>query len=219
MKIALLRSRICCVCLSLLLFAAAARGCGRRAQSRRRRRSPARTSSRRRPGMEILQAGRQCVRRGGRGERRARGRRAEQLGPRRRRLLAAASRVGWFRDDGRCARSRADARRRATCSSTSRATSFAGRSTQTALAAGIPGEAAGLAHLATKYGRLPLKTSMQPAIRLAREGFPLNARLRGGIEAKRNLFNAGAAAKIFLREGRSAGASARSSSSRSWRRR
>jgi len=69
-----------------------------------------------------------------------------------------------------------------------------GRSTVTALAAGIPGEAAGFAHIAQKYGRLPLKTSLQPAIRLAREGFPLNARLRGGIQAKRDLFNEGAAA-------------------------
>jgi gamma-glutamyltranspeptidase/glutathione hydrolase len=76
-----------------------------------------------------------------------------------------------------------------------------GRSTATALAAGIPGEAAGWAHIAEKYGKLPLKTSMQPAIRLAREGFPLNTRLRGGIEAKRNLFQAGAAAKIFLVKG------------------
>jgi gamma-glutamyltranspeptidase/glutathione hydrolase len=76
-----------------------------------------------------------------------------------------------------------------------------GRSTQTALAAGIPGEAAGWAHISTKYGRLPFKTSLQPAIRLAREGFPLNTRLRGGIEAKRNLFQAGAAAKIFLVNG------------------
>jgi gamma-glutamyltranspeptidase / glutathione hydrolase len=76
-----------------------------------------------------------------------------------------------------------------------------GRSTATALAAGIPGEAAGFAHLAAEYGRLPLKTSLQPAIRLAREGFPLNARLRGGIEAKRDTFNAGAAAKVFLVSG------------------
>ncbi len=76
-----------------------------------------------------------------------------------------------------------------------------GRSTQTALAAGIPGEAAGWAHLAKQYGKLPLKTSMQPAIRIARDGFPLNTRLRGGIEAKRNLFQAGAAAKIFLVKG------------------
>src|SRR5688500_2563331 len=76
-----------------------------------------------------------------------------------------------------------------------------GRSTQTALAAGIPGEAAGWAHLAKQYGKLPLKTSMQPAIRIAREGFPLNTRLRGGIEAKRNLFQTGAAAKVFLLNG------------------
>jgi gamma-glutamyltranspeptidase / glutathione hydrolase len=76
-----------------------------------------------------------------------------------------------------------------------------GRSTATALAAGIPGEPAGFAYIAARYGRLPLKTSMQPAIRLAREGFPLNARLRGGIEAKRDLFNSGAAAKVFLRDG------------------
>src|ERR1044072_3314630 len=77
----------------------------------------------------------------------------------------------------------------------------AGRSTSTALAAGIPGEAAGWAHLAKTYGKLPLKTSLQPAIRLAREGFPLNTRLRGGIVAKKDLFHAGAAAKIFLVKG------------------
>jgi gamma-glutamyltranspeptidase/glutathione hydrolase len=80
----------------------------------------------------------------------------------------------------------------------SKANVVPGRSTSTALAAAIPGEPAGFAYLASKYGRLPLKTSLQPAIRLAREGFPLNARLRGGIEAKRNTFNEGAAAKIFL---------------------
>src|SRR5690606_2876674 len=71
-----------------------------------------------------------------------------------------------------------------------------------ALAAGIPGEPAGFAHIAERYGRLPLKTSLQPAIRLAREGFPLNTRLRGGIEAKRELFKKGAAAKVFLQDGR-----------------
>lgn len=76
-----------------------------------------------------------------------------------------------------------------------------GRSTSTALAAGIPGEAAGFEYIAQTYGKLPLKTSLQPAIRLAREGFPLNERLRGGIVAKRDLFNAGAAAKIFLVKG------------------
>ncbi|MCA1798207.1 MAG: gamma-glutamyltransferase [Xanthomonadaceae bacterium] len=45
-----------------------------------------------------------------------------------------------------------------------------------ALAAGIPGLPAGLVHLATRYGELPLATSMAPAIRLAREGFEVDRR-------------------------------------------
>ena len=63
-----------------------------------------------------------------------------------------------------------------------------GLSRDSALAAGIPGEAAGLAHLARKYGKLPLTVSMAPAIKLAREGFPLYARLRGGMEFKKDAF-------------------------------
>jgi len=42
------------------------------------------------------------------------------------------------------------------------------------LAGAIPGEVAGLEHLAMNYGRLPLSTSLQPAIRLATEGFPVD---------------------------------------------
>ena len=76
-----------------------------------------------------------------------------------------------------------------------------GLSIESALAAGIPGEAAGFAYLAKTYGRLPLQTSMQPAIKLAREGFPLNERLRGGIEAKKNTLRKGAASKVFLQDG------------------
>ena len=40
------------------------------------------------------------------------------------------------------------------------------------LAAGIPGEPAALAWIAEHYGRLPLKQSLAPAIRIAEEGFP-----------------------------------------------
>ncbi len=40
------------------------------------------------------------------------------------------------------------------------------------LASGIPGQAAGLVHLARRYGRLPLATSLAPAIRYANEGSP-----------------------------------------------
>jgi len=63
-----------------------------------------------------------------------------------------------------------------------------GLSRDSALAAGIPGEAAGFAHLAKKYGKLPLATSLAPAIRLAREGFALYPRLRGGMEFKKSAF-------------------------------
>lgn len=75
------------------------------------------------------------------------------------------------------------------------------RSTDTALAAGIPGHPAGLAHIAQKYGRLPLRESLQPAIRLARDGFPLYERLRNGLTFKRDLIAASAARKIFMRDG------------------
>jgi len=41
------------------------------------------------------------------------------------------------------------------------------------LAAGIPGEIAALAHIAENYGNLSLAESLAPAIRIAREGFPV----------------------------------------------
>ena len=47
-----------------------------------------------------------------------------------------------------------------------------------ARAAAIPGTPAGLAHLAQRYGRLPLAQSLAPAIRLAAQGFPADARYR-----------------------------------------
>jgi gamma-glutamyltranspeptidase/glutathione hydrolase len=77
-----------------------------------------------------------------------------------------------------------------------------GLSRDSALAAGIPGEPAGFAHLAKKYGKLPLATSLAPAIRLAREGFPLYTRLRGGMEFKKNAFlKTPDAARTFLVNG------------------
>lgn len=51
--------------------------------------------------------------------------------------------------------------------------------------AGIPGLPAGLVHLATNYGRLPLKTTLAPAIRVAREGFPVYGRLVKGYANRR----------------------------------
>jgi gamma-glutamyltranspeptidase / glutathione hydrolase len=67
------------------------------------------------------------------------------------------------------------------------------------LAAGIPGEPAAFDYLARKYGKLPLKQSLQPAIRLARDGFPLYARLQGAIRVKReSMLHTPDAAKVFL---------------------
>jgi gamma-glutamyltranspeptidase/glutathione hydrolase len=77
-----------------------------------------------------------------------------------------------------------------------------GLSTQTALAAGIPGEPAGLAHMAQKYGKLPLKKSLQPAIKLAEEGFPLYTRLRGSINARKAMLaRAEDTASVYLVNG------------------
>lgn len=58
------------------------------------------------------------------------------------------------------------------------------------LAAGIPGEPAALAHLASRYGRLPLATSLAPAIRYAEQGIEASQGIAMGLkfraEAARN---------------------------------
>jgi gamma-glutamyltranspeptidase/glutathione hydrolase len=67
------------------------------------------------------------------------------------------------------------------------------------LASAIPGEPAAFEYLARKYGKLSLKQDLQPAIRLARDGFPLYARLQGGIRYKRQVLQRSPdAAKAFL---------------------
>ncbi len=52
------------------------------------------------------------------------------------------------------------------------------------LAAGIPGEPAALVHLAQKYGRLALARSLAPAIRIARDGFPVYPKWRKLLGAR-----------------------------------
>ncbi len=77
-----------------------------------------------------------------------------------------------------------------------------GLSTDSALAAGIPGEPAGMALLAARYGRLPVARSLAPAIRLARDGFPLSKHLQDGLNARLALFKAEPdVARNFLRDG------------------
>lgn len=79
-----------------------------------------------------------------------------------------------------------------------------GLSVQSALAAGIAGEPAGLELLAAKYGRLPLAVSLAPAIRYARDGFALYPRVQANIERKRAVFaKQKEVAAVWLRDGAS----------------
>ena len=72
-------------------------------------------------------------------------------------------------------------------------------STTGPLAAAIPGEPAAFEYLARHYGKLPLTVSLAPAIRLAREGFPLYDKLRSAIEYKRaGLQRSPDTARVFL---------------------
>lgn len=77
-----------------------------------------------------------------------------------------------------------------------------GLSIDGALAAAIPGLPAGLVHLAEKYGRLPLKRSLAPAIRLARDGFPVT-RLYGKMTLRQHdrLETSPEMARTFLNKG------------------
>ena len=70
------------------------------------------------------------------------------------------------------------------------------------LAAGIPGIPAGLAHLAKNYGRLSFKELLAPAIRLARNGFPVTSQLsRMTLRQQERLKNFPETARIFLNKG------------------
>jgi gamma-glutamyltranspeptidase/glutathione hydrolase len=70
------------------------------------------------------------------------------------------------------------------------------------LAAGIPGEPAALAHISKRFGRLPLKQALAPAIEIAREGFAVDEYYRrmAGWRIEPLRANAAAAA-VFLKEG------------------
>ena len=78
-----------------------------------------------------------------------------------------------------------------------------GASTNTALAAGVSGEPAGLGLLQSRYGRLPLATSLAPAIKLARDGFDMYPRLHAGLKQKSAQFakTADGLKTFFVKEG------------------
>jgi len=53
------------------------------------------------------------------------------------------------------------------------------------LASGVPGAVAGMAAMLERYGTMPLSRVMQPAIRLARDGFTIDTALAGSIARAR----------------------------------
>jgi gamma-glutamyltranspeptidase/glutathione hydrolase len=77
-------------------------------------------------------------------------------------------------------------------------------------AAGVPGTPAGL-HLAwSKYGSLPWRSLVAPALRLAQEGFPVNPELAASIAAEAStLRRFPSTAAVFLPNGRPLAAGAR----------
>lgn len=82
-------------------------------------------------------------------------------------------------------------------------TPIPGATLQGGKAAAIPGVPAGMAHLAQRYGRLPLAQSLAPAIALARDGFKVDRRYAGIAKLReRFLVNGVNTARIFLADNR-----------------
>jgi gamma-glutamyltranspeptidase/glutathione hydrolase len=78
-----------------------------------------------------------------------------------------------------------------------------GASTDGALAAAIPGMPAGLAHLAERYGRLPLAVSLAPAIRHAENGFAVGHKFHKLLGSRQPVIRRfPSASRIFLPKGK-----------------
>lgn len=69
--------------------------------------------------------------------------------------------------------------------------------------AGIPGLPAALVELATKHGKLPLQQSLAPAIRIARDGFPVYRRMAEGYQSRRKVMERYPGTReVYLRNGK-----------------
>jgi gamma-glutamyltranspeptidase/glutathione hydrolase len=69
-------------------------------------------------------------------------------------------------------------------------------------AVAVPGLPAGLAHIAQRYGRLPLAVTLTPAIRLARDGFAVDARYARIAKLREAFLQSGVNTQAFLDDGR-----------------
>ncbi|MHB8486710.1 MAG: gamma-glutamyltransferase [Candidatus Acidiferrales bacterium] len=77
-----------------------------------------------------------------------------------------------------------------------------GRSTLGYLSVGVPGTVAGMAFAQKHFGKLTLAEDMAPAIRLAKDGFPLGAKLAGTLRGSADRLGQFSESKrIFLKGG------------------
>ncbi len=77
-----------------------------------------------------------------------------------------------------------------------------GASTIGYLSVGVPGSVAGMAAALQKFGTMPLAEVMAPAIRLAKDGFPVSQRLASDLKAgQKRLARFPISDRIFLRDG------------------
>ncbi|MFN8574806.1 MAG: gamma-glutamyltransferase [Gemmatimonadaceae bacterium] len=68
-------------------------------------------------------------------------------------------------------------------------------------ASGVPGSVAGMAAALAKYGTKPLRDVMQPAIRLARDGFLVDSSLFGSLTSSKGYLGRFDAVKVFYPQG------------------
>ncbi len=70
------------------------------------------------------------------------------------------------------------------------------------LASGVPGAVAGMSEAHARHGRLPLAQVMQPAIRLAEEGFVVDSVLARSLDSNRDLIEQFDGREVFFPGGR-----------------
>jgi gamma-glutamyltranspeptidase/glutathione hydrolase len=78
----------------------------------------------------------------------------------------------------------------------------AGLSTDTRLSSGVPGTVDGMLMAHSKYGKLPFKDVIQPAINLAENGFPLTHRQAAVLNSNRQTIMEGGRYPDSARSGR-----------------
>lgn len=75
------------------------------------------------------------------------------------------------------------------------------KSRNSILSAGVPGTVAGLTMALEKYGSIPLERAIQPAINLARNGFPVDHELKKSLaQAKNRMQHSPASMEIFYKK-------------------